>query len=437
LLRNFRDGDCFHNGEKALRAVQRCHKEICDSLGRHDHITERTIDVLIKEMLGESAGRPTAMMVWIKSQRILGEAQEALDQGIEVLKRSRGQTFPQHQPNPPLPPQLPPGKSRDFRQHFQTGGSGFGHMIDPRDDQNTVLLNGEQSHSPESIPENGNDPLVSPAIQLGMHGEPITTASLVKMHHASDGQVSYGGTGESFSDEDQMDNTASNRQFHSTGTPSQARGSQKGVSFDTYTDRKSAPNLPTGIIGATIGKSTTGSLTRHARDLDRGKGREKTFEPFSYEAAETVGKHRSKGSSSSSTALNLHDNGQDDWQNLQAAQMLTPTSQPSSPEAASPQDASPRSVGHKRETSKASSSGLSQQEPYKPHTSSKPEPAKEASSEELPLLSVMEALAWKVKKKRGMVARLNGEHLIERLEKRDHVSIAKHALFQHRADFRL
>jgi hypothetical protein len=448
LIRNFRDGDCFHDGEKALRAVHRSHKKTRESLGRQDHITERAIDIMIAEMLGPSAGRPSAMQAWLKSQRILDDAQEELDQGGEISARLRGETYSKHQESPPLPPQLPPGKLRGSRQQFTHEDIGVGGMNGAGNEQHTRVLDGEQSHSPESTSENCNDPFSSTLTKRGMREE--ATARLQGAHHSSDGKISYGGTGGSFSDEDQVyQNLPNHHQSTSSAAPNRARGNSKSVSFDSYAERNSAPDLQTRSINVGLDRSTTGSLTRRSRDFDRGKSQATAFE-----TDEAPDRHKSNDSSSPTSRPNVLDNGQGDWQKTQTAWLMTSTGQPSTQAASAIQT----DARHGQDGLQGSYSGISphqsaiqsasqsakhfppaqsaQSAQFVNHISSANPPstldserAKEGDAEESSYLSIEKALEWKRQVKSGIQTHIPNEELLNRLKKRDHVSLLGFAFF--------
>jgi hypothetical protein len=418
LIRHFRDGDCFHNGEKALKAVHKSHKKTRDSLCWQDHITGPVIDIMIKEMLDVSAGRPTAMQVWLKSQRILDEAQEILDGGGDISPRIRELSYPPRQPDPPLPPHLPPGMSRDSRQRTLNNRAGEGRMNDTGITDHKQMLGGEQSHSPESTSENGNEISSSPSSQRGSakyhtwRMQPNARPPQVHQH-VSDDQVLYGGTRGSFSDDDQINQILSDVQSNRDDSTGRPRANSKSVSFDTYPKRNSAPDLQSGTTGTEIARSTTGSLTGRYLDVDRGNDRATTLDPASYENDTAPNRHKSNASFSTSRSM-LPENGQSDWNRSQPAPAVTPMSQPSSPQ---------QEARHGREASYGSSPGISQHQSTSPQATSKPEQATEGKLDELPFLSIEAALAWKKQMKSGMNTPIQDEGLLDRLKRRDHVSL--------------
>jgi hypothetical protein len=113
-IRGFKNADCFHNGEKALKAVHKCHERIIASLRCQDCITALAINVVIRPMLEVSAGRPTAMPVWMNSQRTIEDAKARLSKILEAHTYSSGK------PGPPLPRVLPPALQGVARSRNQS-----------------------------------------------------------------------------------------------------------------------------------------------------------------------------------------------------------------------------------------------------------------------------------------------------------------------------
>lgn len=138
-IRGFKNGDCFHNGEKALTAVRNCHGMIKGRLCRYDFITELVIDRMIKPMLAVSAGRPTAMQSLITSQTVLEEAQEMLE-GV-IAKATGARDNPLRPENPPAPPVRPPG----FSQLPTEGPGPVGELDEDQDEDNNHNLSSMSS----------------------------------------------------------------------------------------------------------------------------------------------------------------------------------------------------------------------------------------------------------------------------------------------------
>jgi hypothetical protein len=170
-LPEFRDADCFHNGEEVLNAVHESHKMSTKNLRTEDFITKAVVEQMIPDMLDTAEARPTAHALWLKSKRIVAAATRELQlantspsllhgSDHSILNRSR--TVPERRP--PAPPNPPPGVFRDLGQSQQgnrmlySSHRGSGHS---RTNSNRILTppliadeeESQQSHSPELIAE--------------------------------------------------------------------------------------------------------------------------------------------------------------------------------------------------------------------------------------------------------------------------------------------
>jgi hypothetical protein len=235
-IRGFRDGDCFHNGEKALKAVHMSHRKTRECLRWQDCITEQVIDTMIKPML-EVDDRPTAMQVWRTSQRIFSEAEERLDQGGDALIRGRANTFPPPQPNLPPPPVLP-----------------------------------------FSRPEISHPPATPPNVEEQYHeaGGVVHSNEYHMLRHSPDSILPKGvGTDSLLLDPNTLNHQSTLGEFR--GEP---HGKFKSVSFGTYQEPGSEPDVQIGTIG--IAKSTTASFTRPLHDRGYASGGAAIPEPDSY-----------------------------------------------------------------------------------------------------------------------------------------------------------
>ena len=67
---NFKGGDCFHDGERVLKAVLDAHKDIEQRLRRSDYITKDVLDSMVEEMLWDE-DRPGAKALWRKAEKFL------------------------------------------------------------------------------------------------------------------------------------------------------------------------------------------------------------------------------------------------------------------------------------------------------------------------------------------------------------------------------
>ncbi|TVY91861.1 Serine/threonine-protein kinase [Lachnellula willkommii] len=99
---DFRDGDCFHNGERPLKSVDKCHEKCVDGLIRKDFITHNVIEHMIPVMLEKSGDRLTARDLSRMADRFIIKAREGLR---KASSRPTDSLM-----GPPPPPKLPPGK---------------------------------------------------------------------------------------------------------------------------------------------------------------------------------------------------------------------------------------------------------------------------------------------------------------------------------------
>jgi hypothetical protein len=77
-IHNFKDGGCFHDGQKVLQSVDRVHEEVFDNVRISDHVTKSVVKKMIADMLDEVDIRPNTMQLWKRSQRILRDAEKDL-----------------------------------------------------------------------------------------------------------------------------------------------------------------------------------------------------------------------------------------------------------------------------------------------------------------------------------------------------------------------
>lgn len=119
-ISGFRDGDCFHNGEEALKTVHEMHEYICHNLRTSDHITMSTL-AMVKDMLDDSDLRPNAIQLWKRSRRTLDDAQKKLEsQAADLLHGEEYQTG-LSQKDSHRRPQTPPQDT--FRHQDKRGWS--------------------------------------------------------------------------------------------------------------------------------------------------------------------------------------------------------------------------------------------------------------------------------------------------------------------------
>jgi len=121
-IQGFRDGDCFHDGEKILNCVRQCHKNSVRNLRPEDFITKPVVDTLIGDMMGKAQARSTAFRLYQKSRQLVSDAKFDLESAraepepsnlpmFHGRPRNRSLTVPTYDSRPPPPPKLPPGYS--------------------------------------------------------------------------------------------------------------------------------------------------------------------------------------------------------------------------------------------------------------------------------------------------------------------------------------
>ena len=172
----FRDADCFHNGDAMLTAVRESHRKSTTNLRTGDYITKAVVERMIPDMLDISLARPTAEKLWYKSKGIVAEARQELKYANNPASgerrasasrsaMSRSQTVPQHAPPAPPnpPPDISPPQSPTSDGSYQQGeipyrpkrrsqhGRGDPDRISPL--QSPINTDGQQSQSPDSIAE--------------------------------------------------------------------------------------------------------------------------------------------------------------------------------------------------------------------------------------------------------------------------------------------
>lgn len=103
-LMSFKDGDCFHDGERVLRAVGKWHRDILGILRKNDQITTPVLRMIEDEMLVESDARSTAKQLWHRSQQILERAKQDTESSNDLTGNG---TNPKGT-SPRQPPEMPP-----------------------------------------------------------------------------------------------------------------------------------------------------------------------------------------------------------------------------------------------------------------------------------------------------------------------------------------
>jgi len=159
---NFKGGDCFHDGERVLKAVLDAHKDIELRLRRSDYITKDVLDSMVEEMLWDE-DRPGAKALWRKAEGVLTRAQQRLtsNTGEESSTRysnsNRYLTYPLPQSPPKPPPErprvLPPGLSITEQKHLANVETWRSQVSGLNGELGSLAYGREQINSPESISE--------------------------------------------------------------------------------------------------------------------------------------------------------------------------------------------------------------------------------------------------------------------------------------------
>jgi hypothetical protein len=157
---NFKGGDCFHDGERVLKAVLDAHKDIEQRLRRSDYITKDVLDSMVEEMLWDE-DRPGAKALWRKAEGVLSRARQRLssntgqdsstryDKSNRYLTNLLSQSPPQ--PPPERPPGLPPGLSITERKHPANVETWRSQISGLSWELGSPTYGREQRNSPESI----------------------------------------------------------------------------------------------------------------------------------------------------------------------------------------------------------------------------------------------------------------------------------------------
>ncbi|TVY55320.1 Aurora kinase A [Lachnellula cervina] len=153
---DFRDGDCFHNGEGPLKSVDKCHEKCADGLIRKDFITHKVIEHMIPAMFEKSGDRLAARSLSRMADRYIIKAREDL--------RKASSRPPDSLMGPPPPPKLPPDKKGPGMRNVNGLGISTPHYPtaplqyskeDMYTEQKSTILNWMTSSSPESMFESG------------------------------------------------------------------------------------------------------------------------------------------------------------------------------------------------------------------------------------------------------------------------------------------
>lgn len=158
---NFDGGDCFHNGEAVLATVINVPEKLKDFIRPSDHVTKPVLELMVREMLEDAVGRPTAIQLWRKASRILREAEKNCTRpNADQLSRAH----PKHsikegsQPSLPSDPHTPPYSPTTPYQNgpsTQPSSSQKARRIpsDPRSQPPPTFGDFHRQHSPEPMEE--------------------------------------------------------------------------------------------------------------------------------------------------------------------------------------------------------------------------------------------------------------------------------------------
>ena len=119
-IHDFRDGDCFHNGEHVLATVTEIHRTLTRDKRLCDHVTGATVEMVTKEMLIEPDSRTHAKSLNHRVKGILRDAEIQL--GTSASYADTGSVCGTVAESPPRTPLEPPPnqiQSRSSKSHGQ------------------------------------------------------------------------------------------------------------------------------------------------------------------------------------------------------------------------------------------------------------------------------------------------------------------------------
>jgi hypothetical protein len=79
------DGDCFHDGSRVLPLIREVHQELRSKIRWCDYVTATVLE-MIQDMLMDATARPDVKHFWERSQRIIAEARRMCDE--KTLRRT-------------------------------------------------------------------------------------------------------------------------------------------------------------------------------------------------------------------------------------------------------------------------------------------------------------------------------------------------------------
>ena len=293
----FRDADCFHNGDVVLTAVRESHRMSTTNLRMGDYITKAVVERMIPDMLDIALARPTAEKLWYKSKGIVLEARQQLqlantypsaEHRPSRLALNHSQTvLPHGPPAPPkLPPDMSPPQSPTFDGAYQRGRAipyspnrtspherGNSDQISPL--HTPINTDVQQSQSPDSIAEDcvwtGNLPSRANP-RRGPHQSRYSDRRDISARESFKQTIQTGAFVESQSEGSGMSAGRGHGSMDINGM------SPRGI-YDRYSgyNEEYSPSPTKGHAGSTQSSSpdemehTAFTPTRHSRHISRGE----------------------------------------------------------------------------------------------------------------------------------------------------------------------
>ena len=196
-IHGFRDGDCFHDGERVLDTVTKIHRDLADDIRSSDHVTGAMVHMVTEEMLIESESRTSAKSLSYRTKRILQDAETKLRRPTSYTDTSSLSGNIVRSP-PRTPPEPPPGHDpyspRKFQSQHLPSRTYTGSLMN-------TLYNGDDAHHQEPVDEFSGK---GPYEKAHYSGWPIL-------------QPSPGLVNLSYEDQDQFSETPLNRDFSGHG----------------------------------------------------------------------------------------------------------------------------------------------------------------------------------------------------------------------------
>lgn len=273
-IRDFKDGDSFHNGERVLETVENLHSRLPEDKRTSDHVTPEVLKMMVEEMLGYFDGRPDAKALWRKCQRIVQKAEDKLKHNSmeqktpETSRHSGGspilhgkQRIPQE--TPPSLWELPPPhrfERQSSRKHTPYNGGKARNQTMPQ------VVTRERTASPGLMTDFGD---ADPSETLDDHPYSPRSRRRVSPSERQE-QDEYTGVEDQF--EARMDNGRQPQPQYGNDIPSPGHiGKQSSVRVRKGTDeqasldsRKSRSSSSPRASGGKVGRISAGSFSQHS-----------------------------------------------------------------------------------------------------------------------------------------------------------------------------